>query len=71
MTSVGKHEIPYLKVSVFVIEGDVDGKGGRVMVGPQVSLPVRCVFYHEVHYSVTLRRYSNTSSQMSVYLTEY
>lgn len=52
--SVGKYEIPYLKVSVFVIEGNVDGKGGRVMVGPQVRLPGRCVFYHEVHYSVTL-----------------
>lgn len=54
MMSVGKYEIPYLKVSVFVIECDVDGEGGRVMVGPEVRLPVRCIFYHKVHYSVTL-----------------
>ncbi len=44
----------YLKVCVFVIEGNVDGEGGRVMMGPQVRLPFRRVFYHEVHESVTL-----------------
>lgn len=40
---------PYLKVCVFVIEGDVDGEGGGVMMGPQVRLPRRRVFYHKVH----------------------
>lgn len=43
-----------LKVFVFVIEGDIDGEGRGVVVGPQVRLPARCIFYHKVHYSVTL-----------------
>lgn len=46
---------PTLKVSVFVIEGDVDGEGGGVVVGPQVRLSLRRVFYNKVHYSITLR----------------
>lgn len=45
---------PTLKVSVFVIEGNVDGEGGGVMVWPQVCLPFRCVFYHKVHDGITL-----------------
>lgn len=40
---------PALKVCVFVIEGDVDGEGGGVMMGSQVCLPLRRVFHHEVH----------------------
>lgn len=41
---------PALIVGVFVIEGDVDSEGGGVMMGPQVRLPLRRVFYHKVHY---------------------
>lgn len=50
----GLSESPHLKVCVFVIEGDVDGEGGGVVVRPQVRLPLRRVFNHKVHQGVTL-----------------
>lgn len=45
----------YLKVCIFIIERNVDGEGGGVMMGSQVGLSPRCVFNHKVHYSVALQ----------------
>lgn len=45
---------PYLKVYAFVIESNVNGEGRGVMVGPQVGLSLRSVFYNKVHQSITL-----------------
>lgn len=58
---------PYLKVCVFIIKGDVDGEGGGVVMGPQVCLSLRRVFYYKVHYSITLcPNWRNTSSELTV-----
>lgn len=45
---------PYLKVYAFVIQSNVDSEGRGVMVGLQVGLSLRSVFYNKVHYSITL-----------------
>lgn len=64
---------PYLEVCVFVIECDVDGECGGIMMGPQVCLSLRRVFYHKVHYSVTLgwNAWIHQVSWQSVYLWTY
>lgn len=43
-----------LEVSVFVVEGDVDGEGGRVVVRPEEGLSVRSVLHHKVHHCIAL-----------------
>lgn len=52
----------YLKVCIFIIERNVDGEGGGVMMGSQVGLSPRCVFNHKVHYSVALQGQSEITS---------
>lgn len=40
---------PALIVDVLVVEGDVDGEGGGVVVRPQRRLLIRTIPDHEVH----------------------
>lgn len=54
----------YLEVCIFIIECNVDGEGGGVMVGPQVGLSLRCVLYHKVHDSVSLQEQSENIPQL-------
>lgn len=55
--------LPYLKVCVFIVERNVDGEGGGVVMGSQVCLSLRRVFYHKVHDGVSLQGHSkNTCS---------
>lgn len=50
----------YLKVRVFIVERYVDGEGGGVVMGSQVGLSLRCVFYHKVHDGVSLQGHSES-----------
>lgn len=43
-----------LEICAFVIECDVDGEGGGVMVWSEVGLSSRGVFHHKVHDGVAL-----------------
>lgn len=54
----------YLEVCLFIIECNVDGEGGGVMVGSQVGLSLRCVLYHKVHDSVSLQEQGENTQQL-------
>lgn len=56
----------HLKVCIFIIERNVDGEGGGVMMGSQVGLSLRCVFNHKVHYSVALQGQSGITGLHSM-----
>lgn len=57
--------LAYLKVCVFIVECNVDGEGGGVVMGSQVGLSLRRVFYHKVHDGISLRGHSeNTCSRV-------
>lgn len=42
-----------LEVCVLVVEGDVDGEGGRVVVRPKEGLSFRSVLHHKVHHCIS------------------
>lgn len=54
----------YLEVCIFIIECNVDGEGGGVMVRSQVGLSLRGVLYHKVHDGVSLREQSENIPQL-------
>lgn len=52
--SLEKKKKEYLKIQAFMVERDVDGEGGGVVMRPQICLSARCVLHHKVHDSVAL-----------------